>query len=178
MWGLLKLQLLPCDDKFLKSFPPLKINDSPCLKQLAKDSLLCFLQYLNSQWTTKKKRKTIKTIKQHWKFSPLQGYSPYVNFLWRLCTFCFKKILLTVLECTSCPKGSKEGGQQSRQEQGDDSADLTAGLLGPGLNQSSAGDHSKESQVLLIIVSSVVYFISICAIQMQFRKKASLSNFR
>ena len=82
------------------------------------------------------------------------------------------------MECTSCPKGSKEGGQQSRQEQGDDSADLTAGLLGPGLNQSSAGDHSKESQVLLIIVSSVVYFISICAIQMQFRKKASLSNFR
>lgn len=52
-----------------------------------------------------------------------------------------------VLECTSCPKGSKEGGQQSRQEQGDDSADLTAGLLGPGLKQSSGGDHSKESQL-------------------------------
>ena len=137
-----------------------------------------FLAILKFTMNYKKKRKTIKTIKQHWKFSPLQGYSPYVNFLWRLCTFCFKKILLTVLECTSCPKGSKEGGQQSRQEQGDDSADLTAGLLGPGLNQSSAGDHSKESQVLLIIVSSVVYFISICAIQMQFRKKASLSNFR
>ena len=82
---------------------------------------------------------------------------------------------MTVLECTSCPKGSKEGGQQSRQEQGDDSADLTAGLLGPGLKQSSVEDHSKESQevnkVLLIIISSVVYFIGVCAIQMQFGEK-------
>ena len=91
-----------------------------------------------------------------------------------MCTFCFKKTLLTVLQSTSCPKGSKEGGQQSHQEQ-DDSADLTAGLLGPGLKQSSVEDHSKESQevnkVLLIIISSVVYFMGVCAIQMQFGEK-------
>ena len=90
-----------------------------------------------------------------------------------MCTFCFKKTLLTVLQSTSYPKGSKEGGQQSHQEQGDDSVNPTAGL--PGLKQSSVEDHSKESQevnkVLLIIISSVVYFIGVCAIQMQFGEK-------
>lgn len=40
-----------------------------------------------------------------------------------------KKTLLIVLEATSCPKGSKEGGQQSHQEQGDHSAGPTTGLL-------------------------------------------------
>ena len=92
-----------------------------------------------------------------------------------MCTFCFKKTLLTVLQSTSYPKGSKEGGQQSHQEQGDDSVNPTAGLLGPGLRQSSVEDHSKESQevnkVLLIIILSVVYFIGVCAIQMQFGEK-------
>ncbi|XP_066016000.1 uncharacterized protein [Pocillopora verrucosa] len=51
-----------------------------------------------------------------------------------------------VLQSTSYSKGSKEGGQQSHQEQGDDSVNPTAGLLGPGLRQSSVEDHSKESQ--------------------------------
>ncbi|CAH3152700.1 unnamed protein product [Pocillopora meandrina] len=63
-----------------------------------------------------------------------------------------------VLEATSCPKGSKEGGQQSHQEQGDHSAGPTTGLLfnsgtiqqtqNPqiGLKQSSGEDHSKDSQ--------------------------------
>lgn len=37
--------------------------------------------------------------------------------------------MLIVLEATSCPKGSKEGGQQSHQDQGDHSASPTTGLL-------------------------------------------------
>lgn len=40
-----------------------------------------------------------------------------------------KKTLLIVLEVTICPKGIKEGGQQSHQEQGDHSASPTTGLL-------------------------------------------------
>lgn len=37
--------------------------------------------------------------------------------------------MLIVLKGTSCPKGSKEGGQQCCQEQGDHSGNPTAGLL-------------------------------------------------
>ena len=37
--------------------------------------------------------------------------------------------MLIVLKGTSCPKGSKEGGQQCRQEQGDHSGNPMAGLL-------------------------------------------------
>lgn len=37
--------------------------------------------------------------------------------------------MLIVLEAISCPKGSKEGGQQSHQDQGDHSASPTTGLL-------------------------------------------------
>lgn len=42
---------------------------------------------------------------------------------------CLKKTLLTVMEGTSFSKGSEEGGQQSRQEQGDHSANPASDLL-------------------------------------------------